>query len=328
MVIESVNPLIQRLYVAGTEKLPWHTWGRQLQAILQADVVQLAVVGVADGREVVSCCDADDDKARDNLNAFKAALVSERDCDRVEQRFGWFARQDTPYGLWLCLGSDAESALWQHPAMDLLRPHLVQWGSVLRASVKPEQFLLAADHTAALLCDNRGQLLASNPLGAELLQRQSEQSAPVLPSPLTSVMESHQSCWVPRMLWGRSYQVLVRPFFEPPGSHLMLIRVQGQSRAFSPQYFQKLYDLSKKEAAVAVLLANGLLAQQIAESLYIGESTVRSHIRKILQKTDSRSLNHLMVKMHCGLNGLEWSGLYPPLRPCTDTGEESDAKTV
>ncbi|WP_169629217.1 helix-turn-helix transcriptional regulator [Ferrimonas kyonanensis] len=332
MVIESVNPLIQRLYVAGTEEQPWLAWIRQLQALLQADAVQLAVVGVADGRDVVISCDHDDGHARDNLNAFKAALMSERDHDRVQQRFGWFARQDTPYGLWLCLGSDEQSMLWQHPAMDLLRPHLVQWGSVLHASVKPEQFLLSADHTAALLCDHGGQLLASNPLGAELLRCQSAHSVAMLPSPLmtalTSVMESHQSCWVPRMLWGRSYQVLVRPFFDPPGSHLMLIRVQGQSRAFSADYFQKLYDLSKKEAAVAVLLANGLLAQQIAESLYIGESTVRSHIRKILQKTDSRSLNHLMVKMHCGLNGLEWSGLYPSLRRYKDSGEESDAKAV
>ncbi|SDI53431.1 regulatory protein, luxR family [Ferrimonas sediminum] len=332
MVIESVNPLIQRLYVAGTEEQPWLTWVSQLQVILQSDAVQLAVVGTGDGREVVSHCALDDASAQENLNAFKVALTLERNHDRVEQRFGWFARQDTHYGLWLCLGNGRQSALWQHPAMVLLRPHLVQWGSVLHTSVKPEPFLLSADHTAALLCDNRGRLLASNPLGTEILQRQPDPYVAVLPSPLmtalTSVMESHQSCWVPRMLWGRSYQVLVRPFFDPPGSHLMLIRMQGQSRTFSKDYFQKLYDLSKKESAVAVLLANGLLAQQIAESLYIGESTVRSHIRKILQKTGSRSLNHLMVKMHCGLNGLEWSGLYPPPRPPEGAGEESDAKIV
>ena len=49
------------------------------------------------------------------------------------------------------------------------------------------------------------------------------------------------------------------------------------------------YALTRREAEVLPYLARGRSAKIIAEALFVSESTVRTHIRRILEKTDLHS---------------------------------------
>ena len=49
------------------------------------------------------------------------------------------------------------------------------------------------------------------------------------------------------------------------------------------------YSLTRREAEVLPFLARGRSAKVIAEALFVSESTVRTHIRRILEKTDLHS---------------------------------------
>lgn len=49
------------------------------------------------------------------------------------------------------------------------------------------------------------------------------------------------------------------------------------------------YGLTRREAEVLPFLARGRSAKVIAEALFVSESTVRTHIRRILEKTDLHS---------------------------------------
>lgn len=54
------------------------------------------------------------------------------------------------------------------------------------------------------------------------------------------------------------------------------------------------HDLSKREAEVLEYLLQGRTMQYTAEKLFIAESTARSHVHKIYQKTETRGRMELI----------------------------------
>jgi DNA-binding NarL/FixJ family response regulator len=55
------------------------------------------------------------------------------------------------------------------------------------------------------------------------------------------------------------------------------------------------FDLSEKEFNIIKLVADGLNNKEIAESLFLGEGTVRNYISTILEKLDLRDRTQLAV---------------------------------
>ncbi len=56
--------------------------------------------------------------------------------------------------------------------------------------------------------------------------------------------------------------------------------------------------MSDRETEVVLLIASGLSNSEIAEELFVAESTVKSHINKILAKLDARDLVELVIKTY------------------------------
>lgn len=62
-----------------------------------------------------------------------------------------------------------------------------------------------------------------------------------------------------------------------------------------PEEFDELTD---RETEVVLLIASGLSNSEIAEELYVAESTIKSHINKILAKLDVRDRVQLVIKTY------------------------------
>ena len=56
-------------------------------------------------------------------------------------------------------------------------------------------------------------------------------------------------------------------------------------------------NLSRREREVLFRLCTGASNEQIADTLYISIHTVKSHVRQILRKTNSRSRREVMRKI-------------------------------
>ena len=54
------------------------------------------------------------------------------------------------------------------------------------------------------------------------------------------------------------------------------------------------YSLTRREAEVLPYLARGRSAKVIADALYVSENTIRTHTRRILEKTDLHSKQQLI----------------------------------
>lgn len=76
----------------------------------------------------------------------------------------------------------------------------------------------------------------------------------------------------------------------------VLPRVQSQTDLFAE--FLKEYDISQRESEVFRQLLNGLTNSEIAEKLFISESTVKFHVRNILKKTASGNRKELIKNYH------------------------------
>lgn len=57
-------------------------------------------------------------------------------------------------------------------------------------------------------------------------------------------------------------------------------------------------ELSKRERDVLELLGRGLSNRQIAEALFIGQETVKTHLKSVFRKTGATSRYELMVRLH------------------------------
>ena len=66
-------------------------------------------------------------------------------------------------------------------------------------------------------------------------------------------------------------------------------RAATRPAATEPARTQDLPDgLTEREAEVLTLMANGLSNREIADSLYVAEATVKTHVNRIFAKTLSR----------------------------------------
>jgi DNA-binding NarL/FixJ family response regulator len=74
-----------------------------------------------------------------------------------------------------------------------------------------------------------------------------------------------------------------------------------------PKEFNELTD---RETEVVLLIASGLSNSEIADELFVAESTIKSHINKILAKLDARDRVQLVIKTY-------ESGLVQPGAPST-----------
>ncbi|KUG27636.1 hypothetical protein ASZ90_002494 [hydrocarbon metagenome] len=59
--------------------------------------------------------------------------------------------------------------------------------------------------------------------------------------------------------------------------------------------FVQKYGLSSRETEVLTLILGGMNTAAMAEALHISESTVKTHVKNILRKTDTASRNVLMA---------------------------------
>jgi DNA-binding NarL/FixJ family response regulator len=66
-------------------------------------------------------------------------------------------------------------------------------------------------------------------------------------------------------------------------------------RAASPEQLQALQRLSHRESEVLRLVARGLSNAEIAAELYLSESTVKTHVGRVLAKVGVRDRVHLVV---------------------------------
>ena len=63
---------------------------------------------------------------------------------------------------------------------------------------------------------------------------------------------------------------------------------------------RRLYGLTRAEARLAALLARGMSLEQAADQLHVGAETVRTHVKRIFSKTDTRrqaELVHLLLSL-------------------------------
>ena len=74
--------------------------------------------------------------------------------------------------------------------------------------------------------------------------------------------------------------------------------VRGQPVREHPETVAALDRLSPRESEVLHLVAQGATNPEIARSLFIGETTVKTHISRIQAKLDARDRVHLVVIAH------------------------------
>lgn len=66
---------------------------------------------------------------------------------------------------------------------------------------------------------------------------------------------------------------------------------------FTEHYLKSAFDLSHAEANLVNVLCKGLSPKEASQQLFVSEATVRFHIRNILYKTESHSLNGALTKI-------------------------------
>jgi DNA-binding CsgD family transcriptional regulator len=99
----------------------------------------------------------------------------------------------------------------------------------------------------------------------------------------------------------RAYQVLVsplrhRPLLLSPISPCAIVFAAEPDRSpnGSEEALRELYGLTPAEGRVARLLAEGQRVSEIADTLSVREATVRTHVKRLLEKTGSRTQADLM----------------------------------
>lgn len=73
---------------------------------------------------------------------------------------------------------------------------------------------------------------------------------------------------------------------DDEASAVVVIVDAEQQRALAPKFLQDEYELTASELRVALGLADGSTVKELADSLFITQHTVKSHMRSIFRKTD------------------------------------------
>ncbi len=79
---------------------------------------------------------------------------------------------------------------------------------------------------------------------------------------------------------------------------LLTIRPANQIDAVDTDMLQQAFGLTAKEAEVAGLLAEGHSVKQIARLLKVRESTVRTHTKSLLRKSEAHSQHSMVALFH------------------------------
>ena len=83
---------------------------------------------------------------------------------------------------------------------------------------------------------------------------------------------------------------LGQPVFSPQAvRRLMSMAVENPDRAAQKDAWEKMNTLTEKEREVALHLHAGLTNSEIAAAMYVGESTVKTHLNRVLLKLDCES---------------------------------------
>ena len=98
----------------------------------------------------------------------------------------------------------------------------------------------------------------------------------------------------------RSHAVLVRVIRAatggPAGSGAILLATNPNRRTVGDgRLFQIALDLSRAESGVAVALLEGLDAKEAAARLHVSHETVRTHLKRIFEKTHTRRQAELLL---------------------------------
>ncbi len=143
-----------------------------------------------------------------------------------------------------------------------------------------------------------GRLTFKNPAVAEELQRviRDSHAAQGLRKPtVTAALRIEEG--------SHPLSVLLRPL--PTGANenegqprvMLFITKPGERLPIPPEVVQELFGLTKTEATVTSLLAQGISAEEIAQRLCVSVHTVRTHVRSIFRKTDVSKQTELIHKV-------------------------------
>jgi DNA-binding CsgD family transcriptional regulator len=97
------------------------------------------------------------------------------------------------------------------------------------------------------------------------------------------------------ILFLRMYQ-----YFYASSLKAVLVSVQDKGSKPTFEEFSAKYELSMREREVLSRILNGMSNPEIAQDLYVSESTVKFHIHNLLKKTECKSRVELLDKFHVG----------------------------
>jgi DNA-binding CsgD family transcriptional regulator len=99
---------------------------------------------------------------------------------------------------------------------------------------------------------------------------------------------------VPNQEW----MIGVVPLNEPTGRATLLLLSKNQLCApLSIDFYARHHHLTNTESAVLRALCEGLKPQQVASSLGVAISTIRTHLSRIREKTDTRNIRDLLCRV-------------------------------
>jgi DNA-binding CsgD family transcriptional regulator len=102
---------------------------------------------------------------------------------------------------------------------------------------------------------------------------------------------------------GRPLELLISPV--PGGGPVLVFAFDPEEGADSSQALaRQLYGLSERESEVAHAVVTGRTLAEIARSLHVDKETVRSHLKRVFEKTHTSRQAELVRLLSIGLFGL------------------------